>query len=46
MIVSRMLNQAPAPDRRPRFAFAISWEFDYHFFARLVSPAAVGEAQR
>src|SRR3989442_10366858 len=38
-------EQAPATNRRPRFAFAIWCKFDYRFCAPLASPAAVGEAR-
>ena len=38
-------NQAPAPNRRPRFPFGASEEFAYHFCAPPSSSAAVGEAR-
>src|ERR1051326_6049897 len=37
-------NQA-APNHRPRFAFAMRFEFDYRFFAPPTLSAAVGEPQ-
>ena len=39
-------NQAPAPNRRPRFPLGVPDEFVYHFCAPPASSAAVGEAQR
>ncbi len=41
-----MPNYAPAPNRRPRFAFAMFSDFEYLFCAPASSSAAVGEAQR
>src|SRR5437667_9097120 len=39
-----MLNEAPAPNRRPRFPLGSLGEFGYYLYASLASPAAVGEA--
>jgi len=39
-------NEAPAPNRRPRFPLGGSKKFEYRFCAPPSSPAAVGEAQR
>lgn len=39
-------NQAPAPNRRPRFPLRTLGEFDYLVCASPSVPAAVGEAQR
>ena len=39
-------NQAPAPNRRPRFPLSGVGEFDDLICAPPASPAAVGEAQR
>jgi len=39
-------NQAPAPNRRPRFPLGSPEEFEYPVCAPSASPAAVGEAQR
>jgi hypothetical protein len=39
-------NNAPAPNRRPRFPLGALGEFAYPFSARPASPAAVGEARR
>ncbi len=39
-------NQAPAPNRRPRFPVGSPGEMDYHLCAPPASPAAVVEAQR
>src|SRR5438876_5858841 len=38
-------HKAPAPNRRPCFAFAVSREFDYYFCAPPLLSAAVGEAR-
>jgi hypothetical protein len=42
----KAFNQAPAPNRRPRFPFAALGGFDYLRCAPAASSAAVGEAQR
>lgn len=42
----RMANQAPAPNRRPRFPLGALPPFVYSFCAPPTSSAAVGEAQR
>jgi hypothetical protein len=42
----RTANNAPPPNRRPRFPLGDLRGFDYYFCAPPVSPAAVGEAQR
>jgi hypothetical protein len=39
-------NEAPAPNRRPRFPFRALCQFHYPVCAQPASPAAVGEAQR
>ena len=39
-------NKAAPPNRRPRFAFTMSWKFDYLFYAPPSLSAAVGEPQR
>jgi hypothetical protein len=44
--VGRKPGPYPAPNRRPRFAFAALVPFDYLFRAPPASPAAVGEARR
>jgi hypothetical protein len=39
-------NDAPAPNRRPRFPLrSLAW-FDHHLCAPTAVPAAVGEARR
>lgn len=40
------LNNAPSPNRRPRFPLGALGLFVYHFCAPPASPAAVGEARR
>jgi hypothetical protein len=42
----RKANNAPAPNRRPRFPFGSLVEFEYVFCAPPASSAAVGEARR
>jgi hypothetical protein len=44
--MKRRANNAPAPNRRPRFPLGGPGEFEYPVGARPASPAAVGEAQR
>lgn len=39
-------EQAPAPNRRPRFPLGASRQFEYLVCAPPAAPAAVGEAQR
>jgi hypothetical protein len=39
-------NEAPAPNRRPRFPLGCSGEFEYNFCTPPSSSAAVGEARR
>jgi hypothetical protein len=39
-------NEAPAPDRRPRFRLGSLRELEYYFCAPPAAPATVGEAQR
>ena len=46
MTVIPMHNDAPPPNRRPRFPFAASPAFDYRFCAPPDFSAAVGEARR
>ena len=42
----KRLNNAPAPNRRPRFPLGDLEEFEHLVCAPPASPAAVGEAQR
>jgi hypothetical protein len=39
-------NEAPAPNRRPRFPPGTLGQFEYNVCAPPASPAAAGEAQR
>ena len=39
-------NQAPSPNRRPRFPLGVLGQFDYFVCAPPASPAAVGDAHR
>lgn len=39
-------NEAPAPNRRPRFPLGAARAFVYHSSAPPAVPAAVGEARR
>jgi hypothetical protein len=39
-------NNAPAPNRRPRFPLGGQEQFEYHICAPPASPAAVGQAHR
>jgi hypothetical protein len=39
-------NEAPAPNRRPRFPLGGVGGFEYRICAQPSAPAAVGEAQR
>ena len=41
-----MLNQAPSPNRRPRFPLDAWCKFGYPICALPASPAAAGEARR
>ena len=45
-LMTKSPNQAPAPNRRPRFSLGSLARFEYHLCAPPAVPAAVGEAQR